>query len=129
MKQYKIVAGDYMKKLAQLQEKFSFPLCDLNKSKKKYLNINTKFLFSITSMVPKIIKQYIENIDLSINGIETTIKTLENTIKEKTTIAIKCQDKYDEARSNLLKNYKNIDKLKDLYMNSISNCEDTILKY
>ena len=36
MKQYKIVAGDYMKKLAQLQEKFSFPLCDLNKSKKKY---------------------------------------------------------------------------------------------
>ena len=66
---------------------------------------------------------------MSINGIETTIKTLENTIKEKTTIAIKCQDKYDEARSNLLKNYKNIDKLKDLYMNSISNCEDTIFKY
>ena len=129
MKQYKIVAGDYMKKLAQLQEKFSFPLCDLNKSKKKYLNINTKFLFSITSLVPRIIKQYIENIDLSINGIETTIKTLENIIKEKTSIAINCQDKYDEARSNLLKNYKNIDKLKDLYMNSISNCEDTIFKY
>ena len=129
MKQYKIVAGDYMKKLEQLQEKFSFPLCDLNKSKKKYLNINTKFLFSITSLLPRIIKQYIENIDLSINGIETTIKTLENIIKEKTSIAINCQDKYDEARSNLLKNYKNIDKLKDLYMNSISNCEDTIFKY
>ena len=129
MKQYKIVAGDYMKKLAQLQEKFSFPLCDLNKSKKKYLNINTKFLFSITSLVPRIIKQDIENIDLSINGIETTIKALENIIKEKTSIAINCQDKYDEARSNLLKNYKNIDKLKDLYMNSISNCEDTIFKY
>ena len=129
MKQYKIVAGDYMKKLEQLQEKFSFPLCDLNKSKKKYLNINTKFLFSITSLLPRIIKQYIENIDLSINGIETTIKTLENIIKEKTSIAINCQDKYDEARSNLLKNYKNIDKLKDLYMNNISNCEDTIFKY
>ena len=129
MKQYKIVSSEYMKKLAQLQEKFSFPLCDLNKSKKKYLNINTKFLFSITSMIPRIIKQYIDNIDFSIDGIEKTIKTLENTIKEKTTIAIKSQDKYDEARSNLLKNYKNIDKLKDLYMNSISNCEDTIFKY
>ena len=129
IKQCKTVASDYMKKLSQLQEKFSFPLCDLNKSKKKYTNINTKFIFSITSTVPRIINQLIENIGLSLDGIESTIKMLENTIKEKATIAIKYQDKYDEARSNLLKNYKNIDKFKDLYMNSMSNCEDTILKY
>ena len=129
MKQYKTVASEYMKKLTQIQEKYSFPLCDLNKSKKKYKNISTKFIFAITSIIPKIVKQLIDNIEMSVNGIETTIKSLENIIKDKTNIALKYQDKYDEAKSNLLKNYKNIDKLKDLYMNSMSNCEDMILKY
>ena len=129
IKQYKIVATDYMKKLDQLQDKYSSQLCDLNKSKKKYKNISTNFIFSITSKIPKIIKQQIDNIVYSINGIDTTIKTIENTIKEKTIIAIKYQDKYDEAKNNLLKNYKNIDKMKDLYMNSMSSCEDIIYKY
>ena len=129
IRQYKIVASDYKKKLDQLQEKYSFQLCDLNKNKKKYKNISTKFIFSITSTIPRIIKQFIDNIELSVNGVEATIKLLENTIKEKISIALKYQDKYDESRMNLLKNYKNIDKMKDLYMNSMSSCEDIIYKY
>ena len=129
IKQYKLIAADFMKKLDLLQDKYSSQLCDLNKSKKKYKNISTKFIFSITSKIPKIIKQQIDNLVYSINGIDTTIKTIENIIKEKTNIALKYQEKYDEAKNNLLKNYKNIDKLKDLYMNSMSNCEDIILKY
>ena len=104
IRQYKIVASDYKKKLDQLQEKYSFQLCDLNKNKKKYKNISTKFIFSITSTIPRIIKQFIDNIELSVNGVEATIKLLENTIKEKISIALKYQDKYDESRMNLLKN-------------------------
>ena len=130
IKQYKSIAHDYMKKLDQLQEKYSLQLSELNQNSKKYYsNINTKFIFSITSIIPRIIKQLIDNIELFVNGIETTIKMLENTIKEKTNIALNYQTKYEESRINLLKNYKNIDKLKDSYMNSMSNCEDLIYKY
>ena len=129
IKQYRMISADYMKKLDQLQDKYSPQLCDLNKNKKKYKSITTKFIFSITSKIPKIIKQQIDNIVYSINGIDTTIKNIENIIKEKTNIAIKYQEKYDDAKNNLLKNYRNIDKLKDLYMTSMSNCEDIIYKY
>ena len=129
IKQYKTIASEYTKKMQQLQEKYSFQLMDLNKSKKKYSNIHTKFIFSITSTVPRILSQLIQNMDLFINQADTTIKTLENTIKEKTTAALKYQEMYDESRVNLLKNYKNIDKYKELFMNSMSNSEDIILKY
>ena len=115
IKQYKSVTSDYMKKLEQLQEKYS--------------NINTNVIFSITSIIPRIVKQHIDNTELFVNGIDTTIKLLENAIKEKTNIASNYLNKYDESKNNLLKNYKNIDKYKDLYMNSMSNVEDLILKY
>ena len=130
IKQYKVVSSDYMKKLEQLQEKYSIPICDINKNyKKKYSNINTNVIFSITSMIPRIIKQLIDNTELFVNGIDTTIKLLENTVKEKTNIASNYLTKYEESKNNLVKNYKNIDKYKDLYMNSMSNVEDLIYKF
>ena len=39
IKQYKIIASEYSKKLVQLQEKYSSPLIEINKSKKRYNNI------------------------------------------------------------------------------------------
>lgn len=129
IKQYKSISSEYLKKMQQLQEKYSFQLIDLNKNKKKYSNINTKFIFSITSTVPRILAQLIQNMDLFINKVDTNIKTLETTIKEKTNNAIKYQEMYEESRANLLKNYRNIDKYKDLFMNSMSNSEDIIFKY
>ena len=129
IKQYKSIEQDYTKKLNQLQEKYSSQLCDLNKNKKKYKNINTKFIFLLTSTIPKIMTQLVDNLQYFIDGTENLITSLDEIIKEKTTSALKCQDSYDESRINLLKNYKNIDKLKVLYMNSMSNSEDLIYKY
>ena len=60
-KQYKSIASEYSKKMGQLQEKYSFPLIDVYKSKKKYSNINTLLICSITSIIPKVIKQLILN--------------------------------------------------------------------
>lgn len=130
IKQYKSISIDYMRKLEQLQDKYSSQLNELNKNnKKKYNNINTKIIFSLTSTVPYIVKNLIDNMRLFVSGIENTTEKIENTIKEKTNIALKYQTKCDESKNNLLKHYKNIDKLKDLYMNSMSNCEDFIYKY
>ena len=128
-KQYKSIASEYSKKMGQLQEKYSFPLIDVYKSKKKYSNINTNLICSITSIIPKVIKQLIENIDYLTHGIESTIITLENIIKEKNNLALKYQSQYDESRTNLFKNYKAIDKCKGLFMHSMANCEDIIQKY
>ena len=130
IKQFKLIAIEYMKKLNQLQEKYSPQLNDVNKShKKKYKNLKTKFILSLTSTVPKIISQLIENVEYIINGIESSIKILEATLNEKTNLALKYQESYDESKAILLKNYKTIDKFKISYMNSMSNCEDLIYKY
>ena len=130
IKQYKLISGEYMKKLNLLQEKYSPQLNELNKNhKKKYKNLKTKFILSLTSTIPKIISQLIENVQYITDGIESSIKILETTLNEKTNLALKYQESYDESKAILLKNYKAIDKLKISYMNSMSSCEDLIYKY
>ena len=84
IKQYKLIAGEYSKKLNQLQEKYSPQLKELNKSnKKKYKNLNSKFIYSLTSTIPKIIVQLIENVQYITNGIESSIKVLEASLMKK----------------------------------------------
>ena len=129
IKQFKKITIDYMKKLSQFQEMYSPQLLDSERVKKRYKNINIKNIFSIASIVPKIIKYFISNIELCIKGIDNSLKILESSIKEKANIFLKYESKYEESKNNLLKNYKNIDKFKDLYMNSMSNCEDLLYKY
>ena len=130
IKQYKLIAGEYMKKLNQLQEKYSPQLNELNKNhKKKYKNLKTKFILSLSSTIPKIISQLIENVQYIINGIESSVKILETTLNEKINLSLKYIESYDESKAILLKNYKTIDKLKTSYMNSMSSCEDLIYKY
>ena len=132
IKQYKIVSSDYKKKLDQFQEKYNFQIYDINnksKSKKKYNSAFSKLIFPIISSIPIILKQVSNNLELSINSMERVIKVLENTLKEKINLAIKYQDTMDENKANLVKNYKELDKLKESYMSSMSNTEDLLLKF
>ena len=128
---YKIITSEYIKKICQFQEKYAPRLTGKDKEKEnpKYKNINTKHIYSITSPVIKIIDKQIENLKLVMDGIESQINNFYALIKEKEILLNKFTSMFDEATKDLLKKYRDIDKLKDSFMENMANTEDTVSKY
>ena len=126
---YKSIINDYIRKLSAFNDKYSYKLLrgDDNIKYKNLKNIN--HLFSLTSPIPKIIEKQIENLKIFIDGISNQIDNNNKIIKEKEILSNKFQTMFEESRKDLLKKYKEIDKLRDIYITNMSNTEDTITKY
>ena len=126
---YKSIINDYIRKLSAFNDKYSYKLLrgDDNIKYKNLKNIN--HLFSLTSPIPKIIEKQIENLKIFMDGISNQIDNNNKIIKEKEILSNKFQTMFEESRKDLLKKYKEIDKLRDIYITNMSNTEDTITKY
>ena len=126
---YKIITSEYTKKIAQLQEKYSSKLTGKEKDITKYKNIKTNHIYAITSSIPKIIDKQLENLKLLMTGLDSHIDNYNTIMKEKEILSSKFQLMFEEATKDLLKKYKDIDKLRDLFISSMANTEDIISKY
>ena len=126
---YKVITNDYLKKLMMFQDKFKYKLTGKEKDNTKYKNVNTNHIFSLTSPISKIIDKQIENLQMFIDGINGQIENNNKVIKEKEILSNKFQLMFEEARKDLLKKYREIDKLRDIYKMNMANTEDMINKY
>ena len=129
IKAYKSETNDYYKKISKLHEKYFPKLSGVNEEFKKSTNIKINHILSLSSKVPKIISQQVLNLKYFVSGIEETIKSFDKTIKDKNSMSAKYKNEYEECRNSLLKKYKDIEKLKNLYFSSASQTEDLIYKY
>jgi hypothetical protein len=129
IKAYKNETNDYYKRLSKLHEKYFPKLSGIKEELKKMSNIKTNHIISLSSKVPKILLQQITNLKYFIEGIDTTIKSFDKTLKEKNSMSSKYQSEYEECRNNLLKKYKDIEKSKNVYFTNASQTEDLIYKY
>ena len=126
---YRLITIEYLKKLSQFQEKFSLKLLGKEIGNFKYKNINTTHIYSIISSIPEIIDKEIDNMNLLMCGIESQVNNYDSIIKEKDVLFTKFQIIFEEARKDLLNKYRDVDRLKDEFMTSMSNTEDTVNKY
>ena len=126
---YRNITNEYIKKLCPFQEKYGPRLSGKDKDNSKYKNININHIYSITSPIQKIINKQIENLKMFMFGIESQIDNYNSIIKEKDILSTKFQLMFDEAKKDLLKKYRDIDRLRDNFMASMSNTEDIINKY
>ena len=126
---YKNITNEYLKKLIQNHEKYGPRLMGKEKDLSKYKGIKTTHIYSITSPIPKIINKQIENLKFFVTGIDSQIESYNLIIKEKDILSTKFQQMFDEAKKDLLKKYRDIDKLRDNFISTMSNTEDTINKY
>ena len=126
---YKIIVSEYLKKLTIFQEKYAYKLLGIEKDNTRNKNVQTDHIFSLTSPIPKIIDKQIENLKMSINEFDSQIEKNNKFIKEKEILSSKFQLMFEESRKDLLKKYKEIDKLRDIYNINMANTEDTINKY
>ena len=127
IKQYKLVNISLSKKLSQFQEKFGQNLLDKEKLKYKYKNFDIKNIYEITSIVPNIVQQLINNFNFVANALDPIIESLDNIFNEKINMEYKLE--YESIKNNLNKSYKNIEKNKNIFFNKMNYVEDTIYKY
>ena len=126
---YKSITTEYIKKLENLHDKYNNKLSGNDKDNTKYKNINTEHIFSLTSNLINIVEKQIENLKIFMKGFNTQIENNNNAIKEKEILAEKFQAMFEESRIDLLKKYREIDKLSELYKINMSNTEDLLYKY
>ena len=123
---YKTATIEYIKKLTFNQEKYGHRLLD-----PKYLqkDIKTEHLISLISLIPKIVEQQMINFEYFDSGIDNKITKFEQILKDKNTEFIECQNNFKEVKNELIKNYKEIEKIKLNFMNNITSAEETIHKF
>ena len=126
---YKIIANEYIKKLELFQEKFSPKLSGVDKDNIKNKIMNISHIFSLTSPLIKIIQKQIENLKIFMEGIDFQKENINKLIKEKEILSNKFQIMFEESRKDLLKKYREIDKLRDMFKINMSNTEDILDKY
>ena len=128
IKQYKIINIGISKKLSQFQEKFGQNLLDKEKIKNKYKNIiDINNIYGITSIIPKIIQNLIDNFNFISESLEPIIKNVDNILNEKINMEEKLE--YDSISNNLSKTYKSLEKNKNAFFTKMFNTEDIIYKY
>ena len=123
---YKTATIEYIKKLTFNQEKYGHRLLD-----PKYLqkDVKTEHLTSLISLIPKIVEQQMINFEYFDSGIDNKITKFEQILKDKNTEFIECQNNFKEVKNELIKNYKEIEKIKLNFMNNITSAEETIHKF
>ena len=127
---YRLITIEYIKKLTQFMEKSSSKLLGQEEiDDSKYQNINKSHIYSITSSIPKLINNQIDNLNELIDSIDLQISNYDTMIKEKDLLFSKFEMIFEEARKDLLKKYRDIDKLKDEFMANMENTEDIVNKY
>ena len=123
---YKVATEEYLKKLASIQEKYGSRLLETNDHLKK---INSNHIISLTSIIPKVVEQQIINIEFFVEEIDNKLINFDKYIKEKNIKYIEFQSPFKEIKNELVKKYKEIDKLKTNYMTNIEFAEETIHKF
>ena len=123
---YKLFTGEYLKKISLNHEKYSPKLLGV---KEQLKNINTSHILSITSIIPKVVEQQIINIEYFVEGFDENLLKFEKLIKEKNVEYLDCLNSFRETKNELIKKYREIDKIKTNFMTNINLAEETIHKF
>ena len=126
---FKMISHDYLKKINSNNEKFN-----INVFKKKYKeliskDLNLKHIFSLSSIIPVVIEQQIINIDFFIKGIDEKVENFEKIFNEKSSLYLEQYNNYKEAKNELNKKYREIERLKVNYITNISSVEEIVHKF
>ena len=126
---YKIATNEYIKKITIINEKYSPRLMSLKEEFKKIPSLDTSHIITLSSIIPKIIDQQITNGQYLVQGIDKQLESFDKFIHDKTNEFNKIFDSFKESKNELIKKYKEIEKIKINYMSLMSTTEDTIYKY
>ena len=125
---YKSLVNEYFKKSLELQVASGSKLSKPPESFANATWIDSTPISKLTEKIPKIIQKQLENLKNFIEDIEKSINTLDDYFKSKSSEIKKYQKKYDDITNDLIKKYVDIERVKLSFINSITKSEDLISK-
>ena len=123
---YKLATNDYLKKIVLNQEKYSPKLLD-NKTQLK--DVDSNHIKSLAAIIPKVVEQQIINIEFFVEGFDEKYNRFEKLLKDKSLEYLIIQNSFKDVKNELIKKYREIDKIKASFMTNINMVEDTIHKF
>ena len=120
---YRQLSQEYMKKLQIFETNFG------RKISRPAENPKVSQLVDLTSKITDLIFQNIELFDFSIKEIDERINDFEKYLKEKVEIVNNLKKSFTEVGKNLLCQNIEINKTKNIFINSLSKTEEIIDKY
>ena len=121
---YKIATNEYLKKLTMNHEKYNQKLLE----RKDQKELNKEHLIKLVSTIPKIVEEQITNIGYFVEGVDKNISKIELILKKNSTEFMECLNKYKDTKNELIKKYRDVEKIKSNFMSNISSVEETIHK-
>ena len=121
---YKIATNEYLKKLTMNHEKYNQRLIE-GKDQKE---LKKEHIIKLVSTIPKIVEEQITNIGYFVEGVDKNILKIEMILKEKSTEFMECLNKFKDTKNDLIKKYRDVEKIKSNFMSNISSVEETIHK-
>ena len=123
---YKLATNDYLKKIVLNQEKYSPKLLD-NKTQLK--DVDSNHIKSLAAIIPKVVEQQIINIEFFVEDFDEKYNRFEKLLKDKSLEYLVIQNSFKDVKNELIKKYREIDKIKASFMTNINMVEDTIHKF
>ena len=125
----KTATNEYIKKLTIINEKYTPKLSEIREEFRKNPSLNFSHIIAITSIIPKIINEQILNGNYFIKGVDKQISFFDKFIHEKNNSFSEIHNSFNEKKSELIKKYKENEKIKLNFKSNISIAEDNIYKY
>ena len=126
---YKSYTKDYIKNLKGIQKTYDEKMKSIKVEfeKNKYLNLS--LLFPILNSIPSINNSFMESLQFSLNELEILTETLQNFMKERKIIYNKFFQSYNDAKKDLLLKMNDLEKEKNIFLNSLSTTEKNISEF
>ena len=121
---YKITTNEYLKKLTMNHEKYNQKLLE----RKDQKELKKEHIIKLVSTIPKIVEEQITNIGYFVEGVDKNISKIELILKKNSTEFMECLNKYKDTKNELIKKYRDVEKIKSNFMSNISSVEETIHK-
>ena len=126
---YKTYTKDYIKNLKSIYKTYDEKMKSIKTEFEKNKYFNLSLLFPILKSVPNINNSLMESLQFSVNELETLIEELQKFMKERKIIYNKFFQNYNDAKKDLLMKMNDLEKEKNVFLNSLSSTEKNISEF
>jgi hypothetical protein len=95
--------------------------------KNKYYDLS--IIFPILNSIPNVNNTFTESLQFSVNELEILIESQQKFIKERKIIYNKFFQNYNDAKKDLLMKMNDLEKEKNIFLNSLSTTEKNISEF
>ena len=126
---YKSHTKDYIKSLKSIYKNYEEKMKSIKVECEKNKYYDLSIIFPILNSIPNVNNTFTESLQFSVNELEMLIESQQKFIKERKIIYNKFFQNYNDAKKDLLMKMNDLEKEKNIFLNSLSTTEKNISEF